>query len=140
MVAYSFQTRFIEPLRLKVKRQTIRLFRKRHARPGEGVQMFTGPRMRPLRLGAGICAGAYDVRLDFKATSPSVTLDGAIVYDTDEALNEFAVRDGFSPPERFADQISPWEYMARFWRLTHPDHPVFQGVLIDWSDSFEAAS
>lgn len=140
MVAYSYKPSFVQPIRLKVKRQTIRLPRKRHARPGEALQLFTGPRMKPERLGGAVCQTAYDVRLDFK-TSPSVELDASITLDTDEALNAFAIRDGFAVPERFADLgWSPWEYMARWWRLTHPDHPVFSGVLIDWDDSFEAVS
>lgn len=141
MVAYSFKPSFVADIKAKVKRQTIRLPRKRHARAGEGLQLFTGPRMKPVRLGGGTCIAAYNVRLDFAALSPSVTLDDGIVYDTHEALDAFAVRDGFSPPERFAaDGLAPWEYMARWWRLTHPDHRVFNGVLIDWDDSFRAVS
>lgn len=141
MVAYSFKPSFIADIQAKVKRQTIRLPRKRHARPGEALQLFTGPRMKPVRLGAAICKAAYNVRLDFDRHSPSVTLDDSVVYDTREALNAFAVRDGFTPIDRGTRQpVSPWEYMAAWWRLTHPDHPAFSGVLIDWDDSFEAVS
>lgn len=44
MVAYSFQKRFVEPIRSGRKRQTIRADRKRHARPGEVLQLYSGMR------------------------------------------------------------------------------------------------
>ena len=46
MVAYSFQRRFAPPISTLVKRQTIRADRRRHARPGEMLQLFTGMRTR----------------------------------------------------------------------------------------------
>ena len=94
--------------------------------------------MRPVRLGSATCLHAREIRLDFDAGK--VELDGAIDIVDDEALNVFAIRDGFRPPARFADQVSPWEYMAKFWRLTHPDSPVFGGMLIDWDDTFAAVT
>lgn len=136
MVAYSFKPSFIEPIRLLEKRQTIRLPRKRHARPGEPLQLFTGPRMQPTRLGAAVCKGASQVRLDFRRDR--VTLDDAIDIQGDEALDAFAIRDGFPPWGAAADLLRPWEFMSRWWRMTHPDNPVFAGVLIDWDDSFVA--
>lgn len=132
MVAYSFQQRFLEPIRLGEKRQTIRLPRKRHARQGETLQMFTGPRMKPVRVGSALCASVQEVRLDFQAHQ--VLLDDAIILDGAE-LDDFAIRDGFRPPARF--DISPWAYMAKWWALTHPDQPVFAGVMIGW-ETFEA--
>lgn len=136
MVAYSFKPSFITDIRSRVKCQTIRLPRKRHARPGEALQLFTGPRMKPVRLGRAVCVGVRDVRLDFDCHV--VTLDDFETIEDPAALNAFAVRDGFRPADRFADMIEPWEYMARWWSLTHPDQPVFRGVLIDWDDTFEA--
>lgn len=139
MVAYSFKPSFIADIRGKVKRQTIRLPRKRHARAGEALQLFTGPRMKPVRLGAALCVSVRDVRLDF--TADQVTLDDFEVIEGDDALNAFAIRDGFQVPARLRDlsDMPAWEYMARWWALTHPGQPVFRGVLIDWGDSFEAA-
>ncbi|QQQ17770.1 hypothetical protein JIP62_10540 [Brevundimonas vitis] len=140
MVAYSFKPGFIDDIRSKVKCQTIRLPRKRHARAGEALQLFTGPRMKPVRLGRAICAASRDVRLDFKTNV--VTLDDFEVIAGTEELNAFAVRDGFRLPETFPSAIikmEPWEYMARWWAMTHPGQTVFRGVLIDWGQSFEAA-
>lgn len=137
MVAYSFKPSFIPHIVSKVKRQTIRLPRKRHARPGEALQFFHGPRMKPVRIGGAVCQAAREVRLDFKRGL--VTLDDAVELLHDDELNAFAIRDGFVPPAALAAVLPPWEYMARWWALTHPDHPVFRGVLIDWTDSFEVA-
>ena len=136
MVAYSFQGRFLDAIRAGEKRQTIRKPRKRHARVGEQLQFFTGPRMKPTRVGAAKCVAVRDVRLDFEAGR--VTLDDAVEIDGAEALNAFALRDGFRPPEQPVE-IQPWRYMARWWRLTHPDQPIFRGVLIDWDGSFAPA-
>ncbi len=135
MVAYSFKPSFIEPIRAREKRQTIRLPRKRHAQPGEALQLFTGPRMRPTRLGGAICQRVAQVRLDFKRDL--VTLDDAIEIAGDEALNTFAIRDGFRPWGA-ATRLQPWEFMGRWWSATHPENPVFAGVLVDWDETFAA--
>lgn len=139
MVAYSFKPSFVEPIRLLEKRHTIRLPRKRHARPGEPLQLFTGPRMRPVRLGAAICDRVVQVRLHLR--DDVVTLDDAVELRTEQELDEFAVRDGFNPGRRPAlGPMRPWEYMSAWWRMTHPDHRIFAGVLIDWDDSFRPAA
>lgn len=136
MVAYSFKPGFLPAIRSSVKRQTIRLPRKRHARAGEALQFFTGPRMNPIRIGAAICVGVRDVRLDF--AERIVTLDEFEIIEGNEALNAFAVRDGFMPP--VGASVWPWDYMGRWWAMTHPHQcAVFQGVLIDWGSTFEAA-
>ena len=44
MVAYSFNSRFEVAIREGWKTQTIRAGRKRHARPGEMLQLFCGMR------------------------------------------------------------------------------------------------
>jgi len=138
MVAYSFKPSFIRPIQLKVKRHTIRLPRKRHARPGEALQLFHGPRMKPVRIGGALCRAARDVRLDFH--DDLVVLDDAIEISGDDALHAFAVRDGFGPPAELEGKVSGWEIMSRWWTLTHPHHPLFRGVLIDWGDTFEAVA
>lgn len=135
MVAYSFQPRFLGPIRSGEKTQTIRLPRKRHARPGEALQIFTGPRMRPTRVGGAVCQESRLIRLDFAAGL--VILDDAITIEGDEALSAFAISDGFRPPERHLD-VSPWAYMGRWWGVTHPDQPVFSGALITWGSTFQA--
>lgn len=138
MVAYSFKPSFVGDIQAKVKRQTIRLPRKRHARAGEALQFFYGPRMKPVRIGAANCVAVRDVRLDFYENI--VTLDDFEVIADQRALDAFAVRDGFRLPDRFRElSISPWEYMGRWWSFTHPAQTVFRGVLIDWDATFEAA-
>ena len=138
MVAYSFQPGFLDAIRAGEKRQTIRLPRKRHARAGEQLQFFTGPRMKPVRVGGATCVAARDARLDFKANR--VTLDDAVEIEGDEALDVFALRDGFRPPAISPVIIRPWSFMKRWWAITHPGQPVFRGVLIDWGESFKAAA
>ena len=49
MVAYSFKSQFEEPIVAREKRQTVRGFRKRHARPGEPIQLYVGMRTRNCR-------------------------------------------------------------------------------------------
>lgn len=134
MVAYNFKAGFIPAIQTREKQQTIRLPRKRHARPGEALQLFTGPRMKPLRLGAAVCEASRLIRLDFAAHT--VELDDAITIADEDALHAFAIKDGFRPPERIATRVTPWEYMARWWATTHPGQPVFGGVLTVWGETF----
>ena len=131
MVAYSFKPGFVAEILARRKRQTIRLPRKRHARPGEDLQLFTGPRMKPIRIGGAVCHRVCDVRLDFD--KHEVSIDDAILITGDAALNEFAIRDGFGSSR---SGLAPWEYMDRWWHLTHRDLRVFPGVLVDWDDTF----
>ena len=138
MVAYSFQSSFLPAIIERTKRQTIRLPRKRHARPGEALQFLSGPRMRPTRVGSAICERACDVRLDFEGET--VTIGDAIVLATEEQLDAFAQSDGFSIIDGSAPAragLRPWEYMRRWWAMTHPGHALFRGVLIGWGDSFQ---
>lgn len=50
MVAYSFHPRFVDAILGGTKRQTIRMHRRRHARPGEEMQLYAGMRTRHCRL------------------------------------------------------------------------------------------
>lgn len=134
MVAYSFKPSFVPLIVSGIKQQTIRLPRKRHARPGEDLQLFHGPRMRPVRIGGSICLSTSDVRLDFKRDT--VLIGQVAELQGDDQLNAFATRDGFGNSH---SGIPPWEFMARWWSITHPDQPIFAGVLIDWGDTFGKA-
>jgi len=135
VVAYSFKSSFLDPIFVGEKRQTIRLPRKRHACPGEALQFFTGPRMKPVRIGEAVCQSVCEVRLDFD--KHEVVLDDAISIVDRAELNAFAVRDGFRCDNGQAGVDGAWCFMSRWWRLTHPDQPVFLGVLINWDQSFE---
>lgn len=122
MVCYNFQRQFLRPVFLKTKTHTIRGDRKRHARPGERLQLQTGPRMRPVRFGLATCFQALPVRLDFDLSDPQIVLDGGIVVD----VEAFARSDGF------ADLAA----MRGFWKHVHKAQ-TFAGWLIEWGDSFE---
>ena len=127
MVAYSFKKQFGPPILAGTKAQTIRAHRKRHARPGEMVQLFTGMRTRQCRrLGESRCVEVLPVRLVFtdRGIPEAFQVNGAPIGPRAMAL--FAVADGF------ADLND----MRRFWWAEHPpaegDTLVFEGVLIRW--------
>lgn len=74
MVAYSFKAQFVEPIRaglglptepqIRPKRQTIRADRKRHARPGEELQLYRGMRTRQCFLiGRAACTEVTKIRI-----------------------------------------------------------------------------
>lgn len=119
MVAYSFQLRFVEPILLGIKHQTIRGDRKRHARPGDQLQLFTGMRTRQCRrIGTATCASVRPIILDFSGRS--ATIDRLLIpyANCKPELEHLARSDGFSC----------WAEMASFW---HPQER-FEGWLISW--------
>lgn len=126
MVAYSFRPRFVDPILMGFKRQTIRakrLGRSRHAREGEVLQLYTGMRTQRCRLiGRATCMSVGPIFLLMKRQVrwDAVWTDGAWRKDIDD----FARLDGF---ENWAD-------MKAFWRAEHPGVEVFEGVLIRWED------
>lgn len=123
MVAYSFKARFAEPIKARTKRQTIRAERKRHARIGETLQLYTGMRTRSCKLvGRAICLHVGGVRLDF--TTRRVEFDTGTAITTPDDTDAFARADGFAN----------WREMEAFWRENHPDVKVFSGVIIRWGD------
>lgn len=125
MVAYSFKKQFAPKILDGTKRGTIRAERKRHARPGEPLQLYTGMRTKACHLIArATCAsiepiyirpelGGY-VTLPFRGEKISDRL----------ALNDFARADGFEG----------WTDMIEFWLREHPNTETFSGVHITWRD------
>lgn len=123
MVAYSFKARFADPILDGTKRQTIRAPRKRHARSGEELQLYTGMRTKSCKLiRRAKCLDVSTVRLDFDATRVEV-LETGTAWTTIDECNAFAVADGFTD----------WKDMHAFWRKEHPDIDAFEGVLIRWA-------
>lgn len=124
MVAYSFQSRFVDAIRLGTKTQTIRGPRARHARPGERVQLYRAMRTKHC---AKIVPDPLVIRVEpVRIWRPALHRIEAIqVGDTRLAsialLDEFAIRDGFHD---LAD-------MEAWWIDTH-DPGDFVGVLIRW--------
>lgn len=128
MVAYSFKARFASRILDGSKRQTIRNDRKRHARPGEVLQLYTGMRTRQCRLlGRAVCVAVAPIRLDF--INDQVEIDGDHPIIARRLLDVFARQDGFDD----------WADLCRFWTDTHETPESFSGVLIIW-DAIEAGS
>lgn len=123
MVAYSFRKRFIEPIRAGTKAQTIRPFRKRHARPGEALQLYAGMRTKYCQLiGRATCASVWPI---------TIRVDGDEILETEGVYGRkspFRSIDEFARGDGFAD----WAEMRAFWREEHPGTDLFDGVLIRW--------
>lgn len=129
MVAYSFKAQFVEPIRaglglatydhIRPKRQTVRADRKRHARPGEELQLYRGMRTKQCFLiGRAECLTTLPIRLDFKGERIFVgpgRIDGP-------KLDGFANADGFDD----------WAALRQFWRDNHDGVAIFDGVIIKW--------
>lgn len=125
MVAYSFQPQFVDPILSGRKYQTIRAPRRRHARTGETLQLYTGQRTRACRLiGRALCASVDPIALDLSPHAPRVTIGRFALRDRPQ-LDAFAELDGFAD----------WTALVSFWGRHHdPALTQFEGVLIRWSD------
>jgi hypothetical protein len=125
MVAYSFQPRFVQAILSGRKCQTIRAVgRRRHARPGEALQLYTGMRTRQCRLiGTAVCLAAEAVELRLSTARGSVRTGnaGTCRIGDSQILDMFAEADGFSD----------WSALCDFWRATY-GRRAFRGVLIRW--------
>jgi hypothetical protein len=119
MVAYNFKKQFVTLIETGAKRQTIRSPRKRHTKPGEALQLYTGMRTKTCRkliTPDPICISVvpllmYD-ELGIKLNDRWLTKD---------ELTQIAMADGFGS----------WDECFRFFKEVH-GFP-FQGVLIQWA-------
>lgn len=131
MVAYSFKKRFAPPiiaglqpgpLVVGMKRQTIRADRKRHARPGEELQLYTGTRTTSCQLlGRAACTSVLPIRL-LLGPSPAVEIGDEPGITDAAGLDLFARFDGFSD----------WPDLCAFWAAEHEALTNFSGVMIRW--------
>ena len=128
MVAYSFQKRFVAPIRRGEKAQTIRAERQgrvRHVREGEPMQLYTAMRTRFCEriIPDPICAQLQPVMLRFGNAGRIVCIiaGGSEIEDRDA----FALADGFSGVREMSD----------FWFANHGPMAHFRGVLIRWTTS-----
>lgn len=151
MVAYSFHRRFVPLIQSGIKRHTIRPHRKRHARPGEAVQLYTGMRTKACQkiLAADpVCGRVDEVRMDLRwwpfdyppcsshlvqhlmHGKSAISING---MPLDSVMsNRVAVADGFEG-FTYSDgaTASPLADMLFWWIGTHG--PVlFDGVMISW--------
>ena len=124
MVAYSFQARFCEPIDLGTKGGTIRNGRKRHARPGEEMQLYTAMRTKHCRLVARkTCLSTEPIELTF-GVRPFFMLPS---HPRKQAWWSSVARDAFA----IFDGFRAWDEMEAFWRETHSARE-FKGVHIRW--------
>lgn len=122
MVAYSFKTFFAPKILDGTKRQTIRADRRRHARPGEEVQLYTGLRTKQCRLIARAkCENARLITLCF-LYGGVIRIRQPTKWEDAGCLHDFARADGFES----------WPAMVEFWREQHGAINEFEGVLITW--------
>lgn len=122
MVAYSFKKQFVPHILAGQKEQTIRADRKRHARPAEPMQLYTGMRTKQCRLiGTATCFSVHTVTIDLP--------DNSVIIGGDK-------RQGWADLDRLAHQdgFDGWLAMRSFWLENHPEKPVFSGLLIRWTD------
>lgn len=127
MVAYNFHRRFVPLIQQGLKRQTIRKYGlKRHARPGERMQLYTG--MRTL-----YCEKVIEDPLCSAVSPISISVRGGMFLSV--RLNHVAVLhlDRFAIDDGFVDAGD----MMKFWLETHGTAP-FEGVLIEWSPVAES--
>lgn len=126
MVALSFKKRFIEPIQLGTKRQTVRAIRKdgRTAHPGDELQLYTAMRTKHCRLiGRATCISVEPVQLLLSVLQPIVALgDGPTLREVEN--EEFARADGFAD----------WGELVAFWKAEHPNQHHFAGTLTCWGD------
>jgi hypothetical protein len=149
MPAYSFKRRFVNPIRVglglipvepkivddpssasgfsleskvRPKRQTIRAQGlRRHARPGEIVQLYHGMRTKQcFKIGDGRCTSVHKITMDIGMHSLFIRVDGEPIVSG--YIHDFARADGFEHGED----------MLAFWHAEHPDISKFAGVLIKW--------
>lgn len=122
MVAYNFAPRFAEPIRSGDKTHTVRRnAKRRHARIGESLQLYTGMRTKACRKILNddpVCTYAAPIRIQLdQLRIESISIQGVEV-DTEE----FAVSDGFRDAA---------EMHAFFLNMHGPG--VFAGTLIEWN-------
>ncbi|MBV6487608.1 MAG: hypothetical protein GHHEDOFH_01555 [Pseudorhodoplanes sp.] len=115
MVAYSFQGRFADAVERGEKRQTIRANgKRRHARPGDKLQLYTGMRTTACRkLRDAVCHDACPILIE---------RDSVYTFHPPEFLD----------PEQVArlDGFSSWAEMRDWFDSVHG--LPFRGVMIRW--------
>lgn len=129
MVAYSFKTAFVDRIYSGSKRQTVRRKgAKRHARPGEPVQLYQGLRTRHARkiIPDPLCIGVDDILIMVDGEAEDrigfIEINGRRLDQKERA--EFAWDDGFLNLAHF----------GRFWWMTH-GAGLFDGVVVRWEPS-----
>ncbi|ESY48991.1 MULTISPECIES: hypothetical protein [unclassified Mesorhizobium] len=143
MVAYSFKPMFAPQVSGLTKLHTVRADRKRHARPGEAVQLYQGMRTRncvKLVDPDPVCVRVRPIAIlttplleDFIA---SIVIGGRSLHR--DEIEAFATADGFG-----IEHVDDWRWlrigregsarwnMGAFWEAEH-GAGLFEGQLIEW--------
>lgn len=125
MVAYSFKKQFLPRIEKGLKHQTIRANRKRHARPGERLQLYCGMRTKHCFkiIEDPVCTSVEPIKIHVGKTRIGfIKLNSKLLEGLD--LHNLARDDGFE------DLHDMWN----FWAKEHGEG-VFDGVLIKWTDA-----
>jgi hypothetical protein len=124
MVAYSFQPQFVPKLQAGEKSQTIRAVgRKRHARPGEMVQIYTGMRTKHCqKLFQSECLSTSAVLIFPDRT---VQVDDRTLDEQEKA--DLAVADGFTDFDQFMEFFG-----QNFSHRDKAENIPFDGILVKW--------
>lgn len=129
MAALSYKGQFVDYVEAglqstpkkdaRIKRQTIRNFRKHPIKVGETLHHFYGMRTKWCRkLGTSVCKEVVTIKIIPK----QIKIGKTITKEIDQ-LNEFAYADGFAD----------WQTMVRWWQQTHGENCFpFTGQLIKW--------
>jgi hypothetical protein len=143
MVAYSFQKMFAEDIRFGFKTHTVRDERKRHARPGEMLQLYTGMRTKHCRPITGERKAVAVLPITLRFEEPCRLVE-VLVNGDERDPRLFAEADGFAgwafplPGDWFADGKGrrtniATECMGAFWRRSRRAFiPEWSGCLIEW--------
>ena len=130
MVAYSFKSMFAAPIEARVKCQTIRTDRRRHARQGERLQLFVGMRTKLCRkiIPDPVCISVEPITIEVGLIGIGVIEVNGKRLDAQDA-GRLAVADGFWTEAG----DTALQNMARFWLDNHGPG-LFTGVIIRWGD------
>ena len=141
MSAYSFKKRFVVPIWVGLGMEIQpwegcdrcwiadtgkapndpRTGRRRHARPGEFIQLYTAMRTKQCRLIAELmCESVHKIEMDIGKHRLYVEIDGRAMKGG--GIHDFARQDGFEHGED----------MLEFWHTNHPGVKHFDGNLIKW--------
>lgn len=119
MPLLNFMPRFVDPIRLGTKHQTIRARRKIPIKPGDLLYLYCGARTAHCfkTLNEAVpCTKIREIIIRIGPMATYVEIDGTrLARDEKEQL---ALSDGF---QSFAD-------METFWK----DRPSFEGNIIHW--------
>lgn len=119
MTAYSFQKRFAPKILDGSKPHTIRRRRKRPAKPGDKLQLYTGMRTKQCQLiMRAVCTAVYPIEV---IRGHGVILNGTLL--SDEETIKLALADGFEDVWAFFDFFDqyPYEVVSKeleiiYWR------------------------